>query len=87
MVIPIATFHDEVVDVGLNVPTNLRLEYFPSHSGESCTGIFQTLWHSYETKGTKMGDEASFFLILFRHPALMVAGKTIQERHNGHAGR
>jgi hypothetical protein len=78
MVKSIATFHDEALDVVLNVPTNLLLEYFPSHSSESWTGIFQTLRHSHETEGTKRGDEASFFLILFRHPAQMVAGKAIQ---------
>jgi hypothetical protein len=29
MVSPVATFHDEVVGIGLNVPTNMWLEYFP----------------------------------------------------------
>jgi hypothetical protein len=27
-----------------------------------------------------------FFLVLFRHPTVVVTGKTIQERHNGCAG-
>jgi hypothetical protein len=43
VVCPITAFHYEVIDVRLNVPTNLWLEYFPSHSGESWTGILQTL--------------------------------------------
>jgi hypothetical protein len=34
-----------------------------------------------------MGDEAGFFLILFRHLALMIAGEAIQEGHDGGAGR
>jgi hypothetical protein len=87
MVCPVTTFHDEVVDIGLDVPANLRLENFPGHYGESWACVFQTLQHSHETKGSERGDKTSFFLILFRHPTLMLAGKTIQETHNVCAGR
>jgi hypothetical protein len=86
VVSPVAAFRYEVIDVGLNVPTDLQLEYFSDHSGASLTGIFQTLRHSHETKVAKRSDEAGFFLVLFRHPALMVARKAIQERHDGRAG-
>jgi hypothetical protein len=85
-VCPIDAFHYEVISIGLNVPTNLWLEYFPSHFGESWTGILQTLGHSHETKSAKRGDKAGFFLVLFRHPSLMIAEKAIQERHDGGAG-
>jgi hypothetical protein len=87
VVCPVAAFYYEVIDVGLNVPTNLQLEYFPGHSGESWTDILQTPGHSHETGSAKGGDEAGFFLVLFRYPALMIAGKTIQEGQDGSAGR
>jgi hypothetical protein len=87
MACPVTAFDDEVVDVGLDVPASLRLENFPGHSGESWACVFQTLRHSHETKGSERGDEASFFLVLFRHPTLVVAGKIIQERHNDRVGR
>jgi hypothetical protein len=70
----------------LDVPTNLQIEYFPGHFDESWTGILQTLGHSHETKSAKRGDEVGFFLVLFRHLALMIAGKAIQEGHDGGVG-
>jgi hypothetical protein len=87
MAYPVTAFHDEVIDIGLDIPTNLWLENFHGHSGESWACVFQTLRHSHETKGSERSDEASFFLILFHHPTLMVARKTIQERHDGCVGR
>jgi hypothetical protein len=86
MAYSVATFHNEVIDLGLDIPANLWLENFPGHSGESWACVFQTLWHLHETKGSKRGNEASFFLVLFRHPTLMVAGKAIEEGHNGRVG-
>jgi hypothetical protein len=70
---PFTIFHNEVIDVCLNITANLWFEYFHSHYDESSAGILQTLGYSHETEGAKRSDEASFFLVLFRHPALMVA--------------
>jgi hypothetical protein len=75
MACPVAAFHNEVIDISLDIPANLWLENFPGHYGESWACVFQTLRHSHKTKGSKRSDEASFFLVLFRHPTLMVAGK------------
>jgi hypothetical protein len=42
MACPVAAFHDKVIDIGLDVPANLWLEYFLGHSSESWTCVFQT---------------------------------------------
>jgi hypothetical protein len=75
---PVTAFNDEVVDISLDILANLRLEYHPSHSGEGWACIFQTFRHPHETESSKRCDEDGFFLVLLRHPTLMVAGKTIQ---------
>jgi hypothetical protein len=67
----------EVIDVGL-----LWLEYFPCHYGESWAGILQAFGHSHKTEGTKRRDEASLFLILFRHSSLVVTKQRIQNSHD-----
>jgi hypothetical protein len=74
---PVGALDDEVVDVGLDVPANLRLKHYPSHSSESRAGIFQTLCHSNEVEGSKGCDETGFFLILLRHPTLMLPREAI----------
>jgi hypothetical protein len=75
---PITAFDDEIVDISLDVPANLWLEHRPGHSGESWACIFQALWHSHETKSPKRCDETGFFLVILRHPTLMIAREAIQ---------
>jgi hypothetical protein len=83
---PVTAFDDDIVDISLDVSANLWLKHYANHSSESWASIFQTFWHSHKTKSFERGDETGFLLILLRHPTLMVARETIQQRHNRRVG-
>jgi hypothetical protein len=44
--------------------------------------LFQSFWHADEAEGSKGCNEAGFFLILLRHPTLVISREAIQQRHN-----
>jgi hypothetical protein len=79
-------FHNEVIDIGLDITANLWLENLPSHSGESWACIFKLFGICTKQKVPK-----GVMKLVFSSSSLPSntdgSRKTIEEKHNGRVGR
>lgn len=72
-------FDDYLIDVGLNVDTNLFLETLLHHPLIRCCDIHEPEVHSYIEEGPKGCDEGGILLVGLLHAYLMVARVSVQK--------
>ena len=79
MVILPSTFYQHVVNVDLDISSNLMCKHLVHEPLIRCACIFEAEQHHFIAEDTLVGDERSLFLIRFVHFDLVVTKKGIHE--------
>jgi hypothetical protein len=73
------TLHDNVVDVGLNVAPDLRVEALPDGPLKGISRVLEPKGHTSVAVATYWRDEHYLIFILHRHLNLVVARERVEE--------
>lgn len=65
-------FDDYIIDIYLNIPTNLVCKHFFHPTLGCCPDILKTEWHLPVVEGATIGMKGHFILIFSSHPDLMI---------------
>ena len=75
MIILLSTFYQHVVNIDLDISSNLMCEHFVHEPLRCCARIFEAEWHHFVAEEALVGDERSLLLIHFVYFDLVVARK------------
>ena len=75
------TFHNHIIDINFNTPTQLRFKHFRHHALVGRSSVFQTERHHLVMVVPNWGHESSLFLIVGGQRYLVIPLEGIQETH------
>ena len=74
-----SNFYQHVVNVYLDISSNLMCEHLVYEPLVRCTHIFEAEWHHFIAEDALASDERHLLLIHFIHFDLVIARKNIHE--------